>query len=407
MKKLLLGSSMLAAVALATSAQADTPKITVGGVIDWQVGIISDDTDNTSSHAFRNDTEISFNVDGKAQNGLGYGAVIVLEADVSSSVTTVNNVGGAANPGAFGGIAGAGTGLNASSDTDDEGFNASKTYIYLDGSWGRVELGSNVGPSTTLEIDAASIARGTGGIDGDWYFFVNPTGAGATHVITPDLPLAFGINTGGFGAENQENLNRITYYSPRLSGFQLGVSYAANDRNRGQGIDLSDNNIGRADQIFTGALNYEGNYNGFGVGAAANIEYGNAEASTTEDLLAWSVGGVLSYQGFSIAGSYADWDDSLSDAALAPTVGELDSADFFTLGAAYEHGPYGISVTYIDSSFDTVAGDNDFENIVVSADYQLAPGLTPYAEISFFDAESDVVADNDGTVFLFGTQLNF
>jgi len=201
----------------------------------------------------------------------------------------------------------------------------------------------------------------------------------------------------------------VTYYSPRFSGFQLGLSYAANDRNRGQNIDLSDNNAGRADTIFTGALNYQGNYNGFGVGAAANIEYGNAEAATTEDLFAWNVGATLSYKGFSIAGSYADWDDSLSDSTFATV---LDSADFFTLGAAYEHGPYGISVTYIDSSYEIVGGtENTFENIVVSADYQLAPGLTPYAEVSFFDVDVDGAAaapgQNDGTVFLFGTQLNF
>ena len=66
MKKILLASSALA-LACTGSAHADTPKITVGGTIDWQVGIMSDDADaNQRSHAFYNDTEIDFNIDGKA-----------------------------------------------------------------------------------------------------------------------------------------------------------------------------------------------------------------------------------------------------------------------------------------------------------------------------------------------------
>lgn len=382
MKKLLLGSSMLAAVALATSAQADTPKITVGGVIDWQVGVMSDDGDaGQRSQAFRNDTEINFNVDGKTAAGLGYGAVIVLEADVTN-------------------------------DANNQGTNAAETYVYLDGSWGRVQLGSTVGASGALEVDAATIARATGGIDGAWTYFANNIGS-TNFIATPDLPLAYGIVAGDYGSENQENTNKVTYYTPRWSGFQLGLSYAPDDINRGQGVDSAfgvtalnrtDTNAARAENIISGGVNYEGNFDGFGLAAAATFEHGDAQLNTYNDLFAWNAGAKVTYMGFSVAGSYGSWDDSLT----LKTQG-LDGSDYWTVGGAYEFGPYGVSVTYLDSTLDSVdAVDNEFQNLVIGADYKLAPGLTPYAEVSFYEAEAFGVAnDNDGQVFLVGTMLNF
>lgn len=389
MKKLLLGSSMLAVVAFAASAQADTPKITVGGVIDWQVGIMSDDQDaNQRAHAFRNDTEINFNVDGKTDAGLGYGAVIVLEADVTN-------------------------------DVDAQGTNAAETYIYLDGSWGRVQLGSAVGASGALKVDAASIARATGGIDGDWYYFANNavTTAGgvgaATFLTSPDLPLAYGIQAGGFGNEAQENTNKVTYFTPRWSGFQAGISYAPNDADSGQTINRADNRTGvtndgltfsRAENIVSGGVNYQGAWDQVGIEAAATMERGSAETAGAADLFAWNVGAKLSYMGFSVAGSYGDWDDSLSNGV------NNDESYYWTLGGAYEFGPYGVSATYLKSQMErgAVGVENEFDNLSIGADYKLAPGLTPYAEISFYDADANgTAADNNGHVFLLGTMLNF
>ena len=388
MKKILLASSALA-VAFAASAHADTPKITVGGFTDWQVGVMSDDQDaNQRSHAFYNDTEINFNIDGKADNGLGYGAVIVLEADVTN-------------------------------DADAQGTNAAQTYIYLDGSWGRVEMGSTIGASGNMKVDAATIARATGGVDGDWYRYANNAvltagGAGAaTYLVTPDLPLAYGIQAGGFGAENQENTNKISYYTPVWNGFQAGVSYAPNDADRGQVIARADNRVGtandgltfsRAENIFYGGLSYEGAWEQVGIALAGTFERGDAETAGAADLFAWNVGANLTYMGFSFAGSYGDWDDSLSNGV------NNDESHYWTLGAAYEFGPYGVSVTYLDSTMERGAAntENEFNILSVGADYQLAPGLTPYAEINFYDADANgTAADNDGHVFILGTQLNF
>lgn len=395
MKKILLGTTTLvsAAALFAGAAMAEAPKVTLGGTIDWQVGIMSDDQDDDRTgtlegesqraQAFRNDTEITVAVDGKADNGLGYGALIELEADVED-------------------------------DADSEGTNASRTFIYMEGSWGRVELGSNYGPQRTMEVDAGTIARATGGIDGDWYYYANNLG-GAPYILTPDLPLdhgQFGTTFGGFGLgagfpnEAQENVNKIVYYTPRFSGFQLGLAYAPNDRDRGQLLDRTDTNVARSEEIFMAGVNWEGKWDQLGIKLAATGEMGDAESALYEDLGAWNAGAKLTWGGFSLAGSYGDWDESNRLKATA----NVDDNDYWTLGGAYEHGPYGISVTYLTSDYDNggATTDNEFDNLVVGADYKLAPGLTPYAEISFYDFDATGVDDdNDGTVFILGTQLNF
>lgn len=385
MKKILLGTTTLigAAALFAGAASAETPKVTIGGFADFQVGVVGEDLDtNLRSGAFRSDTEITVRIDGKTDGGLGYGGGINLEADTSN-------------------------------DVDTQGTNASRTYVYLDGQWGRVQMGSDLGVSNTMKIDASSIARATGGIDGDYTYFTSgsPTyvqGSTSQVIATPDLFLDYGA--GQYGNESTENLNKVSYYTPRFAGFQAGVSYLfdSNAGNRGQSAGLpalrSDDDS-EAENIFVGALSYEGKFDQIGFAAAATGEWGDSEVSTVEDLRTWSVGAKVTYMGFSLAGSYGDYGDSLRTKTL-----NADETNYWTVGGSYEHGPFGMSVTYLDSEYDlgTGNGSNDFSNISVGVDYKLAPGFTPYAEVSFIDLDPTGTAnDNDATVFIAGTQLAF
>ena len=92
------------------------------------------------------------------------------------------------------------------------------------------------------------------------------------------------------------------------------------------------------------------------------------------------------------------------------------------MGVAYEYGPFGASVTYLNSQFDcgtavTAGGNNagcqavgkdKFYSVSGGLDYKLAPGLTPYAELTYYDQNAATkVNDNKGYVGILGTQLNF
>ncbi|NDF11352.1 MAG: porin [Proteobacteria bacterium] len=374
MKKFLLGTTALVGVAAFAAGAHAEPTVSLGGYFDFQAGFADQDSpfDATGASSrdakFANDTKVDVNVEGTSDNGLRYGSVIRLQAD-----------------------------LNASADNN--GLNAERTYLFVESNAGRVEAGSNLSAANNMKVDAATIARATGGIDGDWYRFVtlpgqtNPSAASATFITRPDLPLDANRGT-------TEDANKITYYSPRFSGFQVGVSFTPDSGDAGTYLSHTGDLNGDQENVFSVGANYRGQFDQVGIQASATGEFGSSEIAGTEDLSAFQVGAVVSYQGFSIAGSYGDWDDSTLPTAAT---GNNDQ-DYFTLGATYETGPFGVSVTYLNSE----RSDNDLDLVSVGADYQLAPGLVPYVEANFFDADAaGTTVDNTGTAVLVGTQLNF
>lgn len=387
MKKILLGTSALvgaAALFAGAANAAETPKITLGGFSTFQAGFTSEDLDtNQRSGAFRSDNVITVRVNGKTDGGLGYGAGIDLEADTSSNA-------------------------------DSAGVNSERTFVYVDGKWGKLQGGSDFGVTKTMKVDASSIARASGGIDGDFTYFFNTAGTAsstATNTVgtgqvlaTPDLFLDYGV--GVTGNESSQAINKISYYTPRFSGFQAGVSYLfdTTGADTGQMLSRANNTTGEAKNVVLGALNYQGKFSNVGVELGATGEWGNSEDSTQNDLRTWQAGAKLGYMGFSVAGSYANLGDSLR----LKSAGSDSSNRIWTVGGAYETGPFGASVTYLDSRYDGGATHNDFSNLSFGVDYKLAAGLTPYAEVDVirFDP-TGTVNDNDATVVLVGTQLAF
>lgn len=368
MKKLLLGTSALVAAGLvAGSAFAAEPNVSVGGFSNFQAGLVDQDSvfetgPNSRDFKTRSHNEVHVNVNGKADNGLGYGAVIELQADVTAS-------------------------------EDASGFNADKSYIFLESGLGRAELGSNTDASRALQVNSATFARATGGVDGDWYYFVNTGGLAGTSafIIRPDLPTAHAKGAA-------EDANKFTYYSPRYSGFQLGVSYTPDQGDAGNSVGFTGEANGNYENVWNLGLNYTGQFDQVGIAASATGEWGESESAAVEDLNAYALGVNLTYGGFTVGGSYGDWQDSTF------AVGATNSdADYWDAGIAYETGPYGVSLTYLDSSL----ASNDFQNFSVGADYKLAPGLVPYIEANFFDLDDNAATTNDGSAILFGTQLNF
>lgn len=378
MKKILLGSSALvgaAALFAGAANAAETPKITLGGFSTFQAGFTSEDNDtNLRAGAFRTDNVITVRVNGKSDMGLGYGAGIDLLADTSANADNVASSGG----------------------------NAERTFVYVDGKWGKLQGGSDLGVTKTMKVDASSIARASGGIDGDFTYFV--TGTSGQVFATPDLFLDYGA--GQLGDESTQNINKLSYYTPRFAGFQAGVSYLFDTTtgDKGQNLSRGDNTSGEAENVIVGAINYEGKFSNVGVMVGVTGEYGNAEASTENDLRTYQAGAKFDYMGFSLAGSYGNLGDSLR----TKTAGSDSSNYFWTVGAAYETGPFGASVTYLDSQYDNGTTDNEFSNLAFGVDYKLAAGLTPYAEVHIVDIDpTGTVNDNEATVVLVGTQLAF
>lgn len=375
MKKILLGTTALVGL-FAAPAFAQGPAVQLGGSYEFQAGYVDQDFDaagpNTRDVKFENNTRVDVKAEGKTDNGLTYGAEVRLQADLSA-------------------------------DANNSGLNADRTYLFTESGFGRVELGSNVDAAAALRVDGSTLARAAGGIDGNWYDYADLTGVGgsglpagvATDVkflVAPTLP-----------TEQLQNLkseaNKITYYTPRFSGVQVGVSYTPDQGDAGTAASFSGKTGTDYEDVFNAGINYTAQYDQLGVKAAATGEIGQNESSAMEDLEAYNVGALLSYAGFSVAGSYGNWQDS--GQLVAANAGD---SDYWTAGAGYEQGPFGVSATYMESSL----GDNDLNLVSLGADYQAAPGLVPYVEVNIFDTdEAGQVNDNSGTVVLAGAELTF
>lgn len=354
MKKQLMVSTALVGGALIfagpAAAQVD---ISFAGSLDFQSGYHNSDEDDidgsgsdNSQHDFITDTEIHFLADGQADNGLSYGAKVELEAD------------------------------------GDQTNNSDEARIHAFGSWGRIELGDEDGAEDRMAYDAGLTQSGVGGIDGDIDRWYNNT-AGVTSF--PDII-------------DSSDSTKVTYFSPRISGFQVGVSYTPSVGNIGQEIQGKSDSF--EDHIGLGA-NYQGEFSGFDVGISVVGGIADDAADTSDDIENFAVGGYVGFQGITVGGSVGVNGDS----------GPTDDAIFYDIGVGYAQGPYSVSVGYLyseaEADSDFGGGDETFSNIAISGGYQIADGLYAYVDLMFAESDSDTFDDNDGTVFLAGAVLSF
>lgn len=367
----------------------ELPTISLEGFIDFQMAHSHHhpaDLRTTRSFKGQSDTELQMDIRGTSAYGFHYGARIDLEADVGYD--------------------------------EEGGLNAHRTWLYLETPAGLIEAGSTRGASKTLKIDASTLARATGGIDGDWVDYVDARLDNAyPQIISPDLPLEHRIWLSG---ANDENSNKITYYTPVWYGLQGGISYIPDSEVKGTATSFPDDGLSFLDAL-TAGIQYRFTADPFSSAFAVTLERGRSDDGYSRDLAAWNTGAMVTYGSFSLAGSYGNWgrsgDGSSSD--------EVDVREYWTAGIGYTSERWGTSLTYLrswggksDQGADSLTNNvnNRFDNLVTSVDYLLAPGLSLYTEFSVFDLRQHfwkdrhpevVHGNNHGNVFIIGTLLSF
>ncbi|MCE2964817.1 MAG: porin, partial [Alphaproteobacteria bacterium] len=195
MKKILLGTTALVAVlAFAGSANAQQAPLTItlGGSVKVNAGLVDENQDkNLRGNALYSDSDLTVRVDGKTANDVKYGARIRLQ--------------------------------NQTSDTN----NAERYMIYASGDLGRIEGGNFNGAADRMAYYAPN-KFGTGGIDGDYKTFVannvSATSTAGAGLIDGRTSIA-GL-TEMFKAFDTNYATKVTYFSPRFSGFQFGASFS-------------------------------------------------------------------------------------------------------------------------------------------------------------------------------------
>jgi hypothetical protein len=412
MKKFMYVTSALVGLASAV-ANADTPVVTVGGGVDFQAGIISQSsTYKTSGTRFDNDAHTVTNMrldvkaEGKTDYGMLYGSVVEIR---NNGMIEVPNLGGS-------------NGLM---------MYVRKAYGFMESDMARLELGSVDPVSARMQAGPNSFNVATGGVNGDAFDYINynvgqfSNNTEVTYLNRALLPSDMNSGTGVDGVKFSNKVNLLT---PRVGGFQVGVSYTRDTNETGAYTSLaskySTTNSATAQgtkDVFTGTINYSARFDEFDVKANISGEVGKAKKNQLlaaagekyRDLKAFEAGLMLGYAGFKLGGSYVDWGKSL---LLNGTSNNFDNwkTHGYTVGAAYENGPVGLSVTYVG----TERQKNKFNMLSVGADYRLAQGVMPYIEGNFFKIKPGATTvtsasnsarpvDNKGNVVLFGLKTNF
>ena len=387
MKKLLFGSTALVSVGLAAGnvTAAEQIQMGVGGYFQaFVVGGSQDDgvgqpAAGVRSHAVKREAETIFSGSTTLDNGIQFGVQVQLEAEVCA-------------------------------DQIDESF------MWVSGSFGRINVGS--------ENSAAYLMAYAAPAPSHWAFGLNSpnfsnaaAGGGTTFLHTNPVSLS-------------SDAEKVTYFTPRLAGFQLGASYTpdACEEGRWDGAGaalterpcggsyaglLSERNSGQQSEIVEIGVNYVNKFGG--VDVAVSGSWGEADAENTAanvpvagvaDREEWSVGAQFGFAGFTLGGAYRDDNRGLS----APNSDRQD----YNLGLRYATGPWGVGIMWAHANIEDAGGTgkNETDAYELGGSYTLGPGIQLIGGIQFWDHQEDDAAlknanENSATIFFIGTHVAF
>jgi len=373
MKKQLLSTSALVAAgmiaasgtAIAQTAPASQPiQVTVGGFMQQSLQYADQDdrvataaantsasvTGKTHKMNIVNDVEIWFQGKTTLANGISVALRVELEG-------------------------------NTSNDTIDESFMA------IEGAFGRIELGSTDHAAMKTKIGAPDLAnRGPG--------FTNQATMIGNTIQNPTK--SSGAN-GPFGSSwlrfMDNDSERVSYYTPRFEGFQLGLSYTPEiSEDRGDVVKYESNNYKNS---FSAGLNFTRSFGAFDTAAYAGYVTHDApdfaNGATKKDPKAYGAGAQIAYAGFRLGGSYSKFKDgyvlsgaSVSNATQVTGTGSTGQTDnvndgrAFDLGLTYTFGPAEVGATYWNGknkASTSNAGDDKAKIYSISGRYTLGPGV--------------------------------
>lgn len=372
-----VGLAALAA-AFASDAPASGFEMKVGGHYEVQFGFVSADYDDlgllhaskpdTNGVDVKRDAEIYFKPSITLENGVKIGATVELEG-------------------------------SSGEDAIDD------SHIAIDGAFGRLVLGAEDSARTLMHYNAPSVSI-FGVNDGDIGDYLRITGEYVDDDPSSADPgevekIYVGDGGGTLTATNGdihiggENADRITYFTPRVAGLQLGVSYA---RDAVEHSNLQADIEGKTDaNIVDVGGNFVETFGG--VDMAVSGGYGAAFGDGEENPQVFGAGLNLGLGGWTVGASFGR-QDNYEDGGNGVS---------FDGGVSYETGPWAVSFTYFkgvnedDEVFETIVDDGfiilnngrngDDESLAIfegAAKYALAEGvgLHAFGVYSSFEEET-------------------
>jgi predicted porin len=302
----------------------------LGGTTEFGVQAGSKNTitgENDRKYTFFMDNELFIEANGATETGILYGSTLILELGT-------------------GGL-----------DGDPQETTIDEAALFFSGNFGRVELGRREGAEQLMYVGAEEAQAGTGGIDGD-------------------IP---NINFVEF--ENTDIAAKVTYFTPRVAGFQLGASFTPDYEDNGgedrfQGEDLEGENG------VSPGINWVGVLGPLDLTLSAVGLFGKCESNCDgpddgegfqDEQKSWAVGALLGFGEFTFGAGYNRQDD------FAP---ETQDNDIVNFGLMYGFEEADVSFGYTFNGFGDQALD-DSHLFVLSGNIGLLPGVTLLADVAY------------------------
>ena len=387
MKKALIGTSALIAVGLLTAQGASAAdKIALGISGNYRVlgGMVNQDDGalggalNARDHGIGADGKINFSGSTTLDSGIEVGVRIELEAQ---------SVG----------------------DMIDEQF----MWIENTDVWGRLEFGDRDGADNKMNGLAP--------------FVFGPAIVGVQTIQLASVPGAGGVSPFGAGVANNSagvpivvpglsgDSTKITYYSPKFSGAQIGVSYTPESAENlgagfGQGIGGTDTTANDLSEILEIGANWSGDMGDSSVRVSATMASAKGEAAAgvqVNDSDEWTAAFSVAMNSFSFGAQYQNGE---TGGGQATTVIQRDNTEM-RAGLTYATGAWTLGVEYASREVDVTAiGADEVTIWGLGANRSLGAGVSAGVGVhlwSWSDDNNVAANENDATEFFFVTQVSF
>jgi hypothetical protein len=359
---------MIASVPSANAASK--MKLSVGGYMEQWVGFTSGDDgagQDYSGFSTVSDGEIHFKGKTKLDNGITVGVNVQLEAQQGG-------------------------------DQIDE------QYMTVSGEFGQIIIGDE--NSAMYKMHYAPSDFGIGMNSGDNTAWNKPVSDAEGDSINMGSHYRSPFGATYIEPDAVNDSAKISYFTPRKMGFQLGVSYAPDANQDSNGLPNRD--AANTDYIMVG-LNFKQKMGAMSVGISGGYGTVTDAAVGSDEPEATSFGIKLGMGGASAGVSYANFSDH----------GNKDQ-EGINAGVAYSQGKMGLSLAYYHGEKDgnngsatTLDGQAERDVIHLSGKYALGPGVTlagtlGHAVYSSDDADIDnSVNESASTYVVMGLKVGF
>ncbi len=372
LKLTLLSSVVSVTGVFVSAAQAEEWDARIGGYYNAMIAYAGADTPGTEDFNGADTVfngEVHFAPEITLDNGLKIGANIQLEADNDSS-----------------------------GDYIDEAF------LFIRGSFGEILLGQTDSAGYKMTFGAPvsqnwRVRSEDGGVDNFTY-----------QVYTGFFPVEgfrdIGGSFVGFGNDyergtlgstfiendGQAEAGRISYFSPRFAGFQLGVSYARDNSSFSNNTSPDCNT--RACNYFDIGANYVESFGDFNVAVSGRWGIADAPPAATDDPTVSGFGINLGFGDVVIGGSYAEQNGT-----------RFSDGEAYEIGASYEVGDIRYSLNYfkgnnIDNELVFIGSGNEKEEIgslMIEAARKWSKNIEVGVQVTSVDFDEDFSDNGTGT----------